>query len=361
MLHALIMAGGSGTRFWPASRADQPKQLLTLSENQSMIQQTVSRISPLVPGERIQILTNVRLVAAIQEQLPSLPSSSILGEPCKRDTAPCIGLAALLLQQEDPEATMVVMPADHVISPTDVFCQAIEQAAQLVEAAPHQIVTFGISPSYPAESFGYIESGSLLDSSLPTGPPTYRVQQFHEKPALAIAEEYLEAGNFYWNSGIFVWKVTTILEALKTCEPTMYRQLEEIVAATKQEDLKTVLETRFPEIEGKSIDYAVMEKYSDVLVVEAPFQWSDMGNWQSLAALQETDENGNIVRGKHLAIESTNSIIHSTGDHLVVTIGLDDVIVVQTEDATLIVSKQEEEAVRQVVERLKERGWDEYL
>ena len=358
MLHALIMAGGSGTRFWPASRADLPKQLLTLSGTQSMIQQTVDRIKPLVPVERIRILTNQRLVTAVQEQLPALPAGSILGEPCKRDTAPCIGLAALLLQREDPEATMVVMPADHVISPAAAFCQAIEQAAQLVEATPQQIVTFGIRPGYAAESFGYIESGPLLESA---GSATYQVQQFHEKPAAAVAEEYLEAGNFYWNSGIFVWKVATILEALKTCEPTMYQQLEEIVAATEQQDLETVLDAQFPSIEGKSIDYAVMEKYSEVLVMEAPFQWSDIGNWQSLAALQEADEDGNVVQGKHLAIDSKNSIIHASEDHLVVTIGLDDIIVVQTGDATLIASKQQEEAVRQVVERLEEKGWDQHL
>ena len=162
----------------------------------------------------------------------------------------------------------------------------------------------------------------------------------------AVAEEYLAAGNFYWNSGIFVWKVATILQALKTCEPTMYQQLEEIVAATEQQDLETVLDAHFPSIEGKSIDYAVMEKYSEVVVMEAPFQWSDIGNWQSLAALQGADEDGNVVQGKHLAIDSKNSIIHSSEDHLVVTIGLDDIIVVQTGDATLIVNKQQEEAVQ---------------
>jgi len=361
MLHALIMAGGSGTRFWPASRADLPKQLLTLSGTRSMIQQTVDRITPLVPVERIRVLTNQRLVTTVQEQLPDLPASSILGEPCKRDTAPCIGLAALLLQREDPEATMVVMPADHVISPTDAFCQAIEQAAQLVEATPQQLVTFGIRPSYAAESFGYIESGPLLESAQPAGPTTYQVQQFHEKPAARVAEEYLAAGNFYWNSGIFVWKVATILQALRDFEPAMYQQLEEIVAATEQQDLETVLNAQFSSIEGKSIDYAVMEKHSEVLVVEAPFQWSDIGNWKSLAALQEAGEDGNVVLGKHLAIDSKNSIIHSSEDHLVVTIGLDDIIVVQTGDATLIASKQQEEAVRQVVERLEEKGWDQYL
>ena len=286
MLHALIMAGGSGTRFWPASRADLPKQLLTLSGTQSMIQQTVDRIEPLVPVERIRILTNQRLVTIIQEQLPALPATSILGEPCKRDTAPCIGLAALLLQREDPEATMVVMPADHVISPADVFCQAIEQAAQLVEATPQQIVTFGIRPSYAAESFGYIESGRSLESA---GAATYQVQQFHEKPATDVAEEYLEAGNFYWNSGIFVWKVATILQALKTCEPTMYQQLEEIVAATEQQDLETVLDAHFPSIEGKSIDYAVMEKTDRAAMVQLATFWSDVGSWASLWELGDAE------------------------------------------------------------------------
>ena len=361
MLHAMIMAGGAGTRFWPASRVDQPKQLLDLTGGRTMIQATIDRVSSLVPAERTCILTNQRLVPAIQQQLPDLPPHSILGEPCKRDTAPCIGLAAFLTHRQDPDATMVVMPADHVIHPTELFCETIEHAVSLVESVPERILTFGIRPGYPAESFGYIERGEMLDAADTVSPATYRVAQFREKPTLTIAQQYLESGSFYWNSGIFVWKAATILQALKQWEPAMYEHLAAIAATAETPEFEAALHENFTRIEGKSIDYAIMEKYDNVLVVEAPFQWNDVGNWQSLATMHTPDSQGNVILGKHLGIESSNSIIRSEKDHLVVTVGLDDVIVVHTEDATLIVNKQQEESVRQVVERLREEGWDQYL
>lgn len=326
-----------------------------------MIQETVDRVASLVAADRTWVLTNQRLVPAIRDQLPDLPASAVLGEPCKRDTAPCIGLAAFLIRQQDPEATMVVMPADHVISPTDLFCQAVEHAVQLVNSAPERIITFGIPPGYAAESFGYIERDQLLDPGHPDEPATYRVKQFREKPTSSQAQQYLESGNFYWNSGIFVWKAATILTALEQFEPAMFHVLQEIAESAGGADFEAVLNEKFASLEGKSIDYAVMEKHSKVLVVEAPFQWSDIGNWQSLATMYDPDEDGNIVLGKHLGIASQHSIVRSVDDHLIVTIGLDNIIVVHTEDATLIASKQHEESVRQVVERLREKGWDQYL
>ena len=326
-----------------------------------MIQATIDRVSSLVPAARTCVLTNQRLVPAVQQQLPDLPANSILGEPCKRDTAPCIGLAAFLTHRQDPDATMVVMPADHVIHPTELFCETIEHAASLVESVPERILTFGIRPGYPAESFGYIERGEILNAPGTVSPATYRVAQFREKPTLTVAQQYLDSGNFYWNSGIFVWKAATILQALQQWEPTMYEHLEAIAATAGTAGFETALHENFTQIEAKSIDYAIMEKYDNVMVVEAPFQWNDVGNWQSLAAMHTPDSQGNVVLGKHLGIESGNSIIRSEKDHLVVTVGLDNVIVVHTEDATLIVHKQQEESVRQVVERLKEEGWDQYL
>ena len=326
-----------------------------------MIQATIDRVSSLVPPARTCVLTNQRLVPAVQQQLPDLPANSILGEPCKRDTAPCIGLAAFLTHRQDPDATMVVMPADHVIHPTELFCETIEHAASLVASVPERIVTFGIRPGYPAESFGYIERGEILNTPGTVSPATYRVAQFREKPTLTVAQQYLDSGNFYWNSGIFVWKAATILKALEQWEPTMYEHLAAIAATAGTAGFETALHENFTRIEAKSIDYAIMEKYDNVMVVEAPFQWNDVGNWQSLAAMHTPDSQGNVVLGKHLGIESRNSIIRSEKDHLVVTVGLDDVIVVHTEDATLIVHKQQEESIRHVVERLKEEGWDQYL
>jgi len=202
MLHAVIMAGGSGTRFWPLSRAATPKQLLQLTGKRSMIQMTVDRLGDLVGPDRTMIVTNRRQVASIAEQLPELASGAIVGEPCKRDTAPCIGLAANRVLRDDPNAVMAVMPADHVIEPDDVFQQAIRLAADLVEQSPGRIVTFGIKPTYPAEIFGYIHRGEALDE--PPDGGVYRVEQFREKPDARAAAEYLESGEYYWNSGIFV-------------------------------------------------------------------------------------------------------------------------------------------------------------
>src|SRR3954453_1130015 len=205
MLHAVIMAGGTGTRFWPASRNDAPKQLLQLVGEQTMLWQTVDRLGDLAPKDRQLIVTNKRLVETIRGQLPDLPETAIVGEPCKRDTAPCIGLAALLVSRKDPDATMVVMPADHVIRPPEVFQAAIRQAANLVESSPERIVTFGIKPSYPAEIFGYIHRGERLPEG-DAQSATFRVQKFKEKPDAATAKNYVTSGEYYWNSGIFVWR-----------------------------------------------------------------------------------------------------------------------------------------------------------
>jgi mannose-1-phosphate guanylyltransferase len=360
MLHAIIMAGGSGTRFWPTSRNASPKQLLDLAGGRTMIQATVDRLGELASPERTLVVTNRRLVDAISQQLPDLPPESLIGEPCKRDTAPCIGLAAALVSRNDPDAVMVVMPADHVIRPTEQFQRAIQHAVKMVDQEPSRIVTFGISPSYAAESFGYIERGEDVEVT-GDAPATYRVVRFREKPSAATAKEYLSAGNFYWNSGIFVWKAATILEALRKYEPEMMSHLNTIADAAGTADFEEVLDREFSAIKGKSIDYAVMEHYEDVVVVEAPFQWDDVGSWQSLARLRDSDEDGNTIVGKHLGISTQNSIVRSAEDHLIVTIGLDDCIVVHTPDATLVARKDQEEAVREVVKQLEERGWQEYL
>jgi len=360
MLHAIIMAGGSGTRFWPVSRGARPKQVLDLAGSRTMIQATVDRLGNLTSADRTLVVTNRRLVDEICRQLPDLPASSVIGEPCKRDTAPCIGLAAALVSRDDPAALMAVMPADHVIEPTAEFRRAIRHAANLVEEQPSRIVTFGIRPTYPAESFGYIERGETVDVT-GDAPATFRVVRFREKPSAATAEKYLAAGNFYWNSGIFVWKAQTIIDALMKYELEMMAHLRAIAESAGTTDFEAVLDREFAEINGKSIDYAVMEHYEDVVVVEAPFQWDDVGSWQSLARLRGSDESGNTIAGKHLGIRTSNSIVRGDDDHLIVTIGLDDCIVVHTPDATLVARKDQEEAVRDVVKQLQDKGWDEYL
>ncbi len=325
-----------------------------------MIQATVDRLGELVTSERVLVITNQRLVGPICEQLPDLPPASVVGEPCKRDTAPCIGLSAMLVRRADENATMAVMPADHVIQPAERFREAISYAAQLVEDNPSRIVTFGIRPTYPAESFGYIERG---DSEPTRGdqPPTFRVSRFREKPSTEVAEEYLETGRFYWNSGIFVWKAAAILKALADFEPEMYAHLAKIGEAAGGEDYAEVLDREFSAIVGKSIDYAVMERYDDVVMVEAPFEWDDVGSWPALARLRGSDEHGNTIIGRHLGVHTTGTLVRSVDKHLVVTVGLEDCIVVHTPDATLVANKKDEESIRKVVELLKERDWTEYL
>jgi len=356
MVHAVIMAGGSGTRFWPASRATRPKQLLHLAGDRSMIQLTVDRLGDLVSPQRTLIVTNARLVDAIGEQLPDLPAAAILGEPCKRDTAPCIGLAALQVLREDPDATMVVMPADHVIRPERVFRDAIRLAERLVEEVPRRLVTFGIRPTYPAEIFGYIQRGEPLG-----GPGVYRVRQFREKPDLATAQEYVESGLFYWNAGIFVWRADTILRELEEHVPRLVEHLRRIDRAWGTPAYQQTFEHEFAAIKAISIDFAVMEHAREVVVVEAPFQWDDVGSWLSLARLRGTDTEGNTIVGRHLGIQTRDTIVQGSDDHLIVTVGLSDLLVVHTPHATLVANKQDEESVRQVVQLLRDRGWDEYL
>jgi len=372
MLHAIIMAGGTGTRFWPASRNDAPKQLLKLVGNSTILRQTVDRLGDIVPNERRLVITNERLVAATRQQLPELTASAIIGEPCKRDTAPCIGLAALLVAQTDPQATMVVTPADHVIRPAEKFQAAIRQAATLVDDSPGRIVTFGIKPTYPAEVFGYIHRGTRIrEGEAPAEPltaarreprpPAFHVKQFKEKPNAATAKNYLESGEYYWNAGIFVWRAATILAALRQHQPAMLQHLETIVDTWDTKEHEAVFNREFSAIQAISIDYAVMEHASDVVVIEAPFEWDDLGGWQSLARLAGTDENGNTVVGRHLGLNTHGTIVRSDDDHLVVTLGMKNCIVVHTPNATLVANKHDEEQIRQLVKRLEELGWNEYL
>lgn len=359
MLHATIMAGGAGTRFWPASRKTNPKQLLNLTGPRSMIQSTVDRLMGLCPAENLLIVTNQILVDPIAAQLPEIPRESILGEPAKRDTAPCVGLAAAWTAARDPDATMVVMPADHVIGPDDVFQDALSLAAELVDQDPTRFVTFGIKPSYPADVFGYIErsEASLAGARY----PTFEVNRFREKPDLATAKQFVEAGSFYWNSGIFVWKAKTILEALQNYEPEMFAHIRKIADAMGSPEFAETLQTEFTAIKGNSIDYAVMEQYKNVLVVEAPYQWDDLGNWSAIPRLKGMDESGNSIDGEHLGIRTENSIVRTENGHLIVTIGMKDCIIVHTPDATLVADRNDENAIKEVVAELERRNLQKYL
>ncbi len=359
VLHAVIMAGGSGTRFWPASRNDFPKQLLQLVGDSTMLQATFNRLQGMVSAEHTLVMTNSHLVEAVRKQLPLVPPEQIVGEPTKRDTAACIALAASLILHADPEAIMLVLPADHVISTDQQFHDCMLAGVRLIEQQPQRIVTFGIRPNYPAESFGYVQRGEPLADSKVAG--SYRVAFFREKPNRQIAEQYLQAGTYYWNSGIFMWRADTILQALRTFEPKMMEHIDAIARSMGTPGFPATLQREFAAIDGRSIDFAVMERYNDVAVIEATFRWDDVGSWQAIGRLTAPDEQGNCVRGKYLPIQSQRMIVYGDSDHLVVTIGMQDTIVVHTENATLVAPKHEEERVREVVKQLKTRNWEDYL
>ncbi len=359
MLHAVIMAGGSGTRFWPASRQLLPKQLLRMTSEQTMLQSTFERLDKLVSPEHVLILTNQALSETVAEQVPRLPREHIIGEPCKRDTAPCIAVAASLIAAVDPNGSMIVMPSDHVIEPVEEFHRTVQAGLALVEEDPTRIVTFGIRPNYPAESFGYIQRGAAIPSTLNTS--AFQVDRFREKPNRETAQEYVDSGKFYWNSGIFLWKASAILKAIESNEPEMYRHIQEIASSIGQVDFTEKFESEYAKIKGKSIDFAVMEHYDNVAVVETTFRWDDVGSWQAMARLVAPDDKGNAVQGSYLPIDSSGMIVRSDKDHLVVTIGTKDMIVVHTQDATLVAPKNEEERVREVVQQLTELGHLRYL
>ncbi|MFN8706943.1 MAG: mannose-1-phosphate guanylyltransferase [Planctomyces sp.] len=358
MLHAVIMAGGSGTRFWPQSRHQIPKQLLRLAGDRTMIQQTVDRCRSWASPATTWIVTNHAQAVKTGEQLPEVPASHILSEPAARNTAPCIGLAAIRLLQDDPDAVMFVMPADHVIQSEEAFSQAVKAADDVVRRSPERLVLFGVTPSFPSTGYGYIERGSQLAGS---GIPVYEVNAFREKPQREVAEEYLRAGRFYWNCGIFCWKAQTILDLLAELEPEIHHSLMKIQDEYRSGNADSVIASEFPKMKSISIDYAVLERHRGVSVIEAPFQWDDVGSWLAVPRLNGADAQGNTIDGRFCGIATTNCIVRTSDHHLVATLGVSDLIIVHTADATLVAHRDESEKIKEILERLKADGATAWL
>lgn len=357
MLHAVVMAGGSGTRFWPQSRKKTPKQLLKLAGDRTMIQNTVDRCAGWIEPEHTWVVTNEVQAPETINQLSQVPEKNVLIEPCARNTAPCLGLAAINLLKADPDAVMFVMPADHVIQPVEVFQNAGRIAEQIVAADGNQFVLFGVPPTFPATGYGYIERGEASASI----DAAFAVSSFREKPARAIAQQYVGSGSYYWNCGIFCWKAQTILDVLEEYEPDMHARLMKLAERIGESGYSELLAAEFPQMNSISIDHAVLEKAQHVTVVEAPFEWDDVGSWLSLPRLLGADDNNNTIDGPYCGVKSSGCIVRTTDDHVVTMLGMQDCIVVHTPDATLIANRHDADAMREVVKALEEQGFGDLL
>ncbi|MFH0945374.1 MAG: mannose-1-phosphate guanylyltransferase [Planctomycetota bacterium] len=352
MLHAVIMAGGSGTRFWPLSRASRPKQLLALVTRRTMIEETVERLEGLVPGERIHVVTNAAYAQKIRELLHEIPASQVVAEPCGRDTAACIGLAASLIERIDPDGVMAVLPADHVVHPGESFREALSRAVRIVEVRRDSLLTFGVVPSRAATGYGYIERGEELD--LDGGEPFFQVASFREKPEAALAESFVQSGRFFWNAGIFVFRARAILDRIELQLPELAARLPEVTSACAETgDIPEALYAALPAI---SIDYGVFEKDRDVVVLPAAFAWDDVGSFAALERVMAADSQGNHALGGVTALDATGNIVVSPVEHRVALIGVSGLVIVHTKDATLVCRKEDAERVKGLVQELGSQG-----
>jgi mannose-1-phosphate guanylyltransferase len=359
MLHAMILAGGGGTRFWPRSRQRRPKQFLNLAGERTLLQQAFDRIETLAPPERCWIVTGEGYREETQRQLPNLPRDRVVGEPCGRDTAAAIGLGAALIARGDPDAVMLVTPADHVIEPTQEFRRAVHVAEQMAVEHANALVTFGIVPTFPATGYGYIERGPQVTQR--QGLEVYRVGSFVEKPPADRAERFVADGRHYWNSGIFVWRTATLLSALEARKPQLRAGLGRIAEAWDTPRRDAVLRDEFPKLEKISIDYAVMEHHPEVLVVRTPYRWDDVGSWLAVERMQPQDADGNTILAPHAGLATKGCIVVGEAGRLITTVGVENLIIVQDGDATLVADKREEGAIKKLVEHLRARGLEKYL
>jgi len=356
--HALIMAGGVGTRLWPLSRRDRPKQSFKLVGQRTMFEHAVDRVAPIFQPEQILVVTGAEHVDSLKAQAPELSPQSFIVEPEGRGTAPAIGLGAIHLRQRDPEAVMAVLTADHFITEVDLFRQVLTAAAQV--ARDGHLVTLGIKPSYPSTGYGYINQGESLGEA--DGFSFFRAERFTEKPDLETAFRMLESGEYSWNSGMFIWRVDRIMEEFQRQMPEFYVQLAEVEATLGTPGYEPTLNRVWPQVAKQTIDYGVMEGAKDVVVIPVDIGWSDVGSWTSLSELLPADEQGNVVVGPHVGVDTRDTLIFNKGNgRLIATIGLEDMVVVDTEDAVLICPMEREQEVREIVEQLEREEGGKWL
>lgn len=348
-LYAAVLAGGKGERFWPLSRRSYPKQFLSVFGDKPMLEETLGRIEQLVPPERTLIMTGEHLVPLVEQTAPRIPSENVLGEPVSKNTAPAIGLAALALDARESGCVMAVLPADHIIKNRESFLKDLLKAAE-VALQEDRLVTFGIRPTRPETEYGYVRIGSPLSDFR----SVYEAAGFREKPNLKQAGQLLAEGDYLWNSGIFVWTTTAILEALELHLPSLKRELEELRPLMGGASQTEAVGRFYDSAQKISIDYGVMEKAENVAVVEASFDWDDVGSWLSMERLEDEDSMGNIVRGSAENLNTVNSIVVCE-DGLVATLGVSDLLVVRTNDITLVCRKDRVGEIGKLVEDMRSR------
>jgi mannose-1-phosphate guanylyltransferase len=357
MITAVIMAGGKGERFWPKSRKKTPKQFLSLTSKKTMIQETVERLKGFIENENIYIATGEEYAEIVKEQLPQILEENIIIEPMGKNTAACIGLAAKYIERKDPNATMIVLPSDHLIKNTQNFQNTLLWAARVAESGEN-LVTLGITPTHPETGYGYInfESGT----ELPICSYAYKVKAFVEKPNKHTATKYLESGEYLWNSGMFIWKVSTLLSNIEKHMPNLHKSLQEISISFGTDSFEEILYNEYSKLDSISIDYGIMEKAENIYVLPGIFGWDDVGSWTSLDRVYEPDDDGNIIKGNVVNYNTRDCIIEGNG-RLIATIGVEDLIVVETDDVTMICSKENAQDVKALLKKLREENKEEYL
>src|SRR5216117_1377705 len=348
-IYALILAGGSGERFWPLSRQARPKQLLRLVSKKTLLEETLARLEGFIPRERILILTNTEQESAVRKLLGNLPKENILAEPAKRDTAAAIALGTGWVAVRDHAAIMVVLPADHIIANRDAFQDTLALAADAAEETS-ELVVIGIKPTWACPGFGYIEHGKLVNlRKRPDNELIHRVVRFREKPNPDLAESFLRRGNFRWNAGMFVWSVPTVLREFNRHAPELADFISQLRAPG---NFEKALRERFSKLPLISFDYAIMEKADRVLVVEAGFDWDDIGSWTAVANYFKNDEHGNAANGAITAVDSTNNIVFDQDGTTIALLGVHNLIVVRTKDAVLVCHKHQAERIKTLIGKL---------
>jgi mannose-1-phosphate guanylyltransferase len=358
-MYAVIMAGGEGTRFWPLSRAVCPKQFLSVMGGEPLIVQTLRRLEGLVPPEHTLVMVNRKHQEAAHRLMTGIPARNIIVEPRIRDTAPCIGLAASIVRKRAGNETLVCLPTDHIIHPAEGFRETLSHGDACIKADPQALFTIGVRPTYPATGYGYLLRGAQVKEI--DGTAVYEVSSFHEKPSMAVAEAFFDSGDYFWNSGISMGRTDTVLEAIRRRLPELHEGLVQLQPDLDTDRQESALARVFPRLPRISFEYGVLEQGDMVRVIEGGFAWDDVGTWRILRGHLPADEHANIIQGNVIAMDSNGCTLYADGDHLITALGVRDLIIVSTPDATLVTTRDNAERVRELVAKLKEHRLDRYL